>query len=212
MIIIPTIFDKDYREAEKKLEMIEGQSKWVQFDVTDNIFTPGKTFELELLGKFGTKMTSFLYDIHLMVKEPIKWLEKCLFVNATRIIGQVEMMNDIEEFVKKAKDIGFETGIAYDWNTKITKIPEETDVVVLMGRKAGFKSSGLEKEIFKKIKTLKQIRDDKNLDFQIGVDGGIVLENIEQMKTSGVDWVYCGKAIFNGNVEINFEMLNSKIS
>ena len=212
MTIIPTIFDKDYRVAEEKLEMVEGLVKWVQFDVTDNVFTPGKTFELELLNKFGVNTNSFLYDIHLMVKDPIKWLEKCFFVNATRVIGQVEMMDNIEAFVKKSKDTGFETGIAYDWDTKVEKIPQETDMILLMGRKAGFENSELEEGIFKKIEILKQIRNDRGLNFKIGVDGGINLKNIGRIKEAGADWVYCGGAVFNGNVIDNLELLNSEIN
>lgn len=211
MTIIPTIFDKDYREAEKKLEMVKGLVKWVQFDVTDNVFTPGKTFELELLGKFGIEMTDFLYDIHLMVKEPIKWLEKCLFVNASRVIGQVEMMDNIDSFVKKSKDIGFETGIAYDWDTKIGKIPREVDLVLLMGRKAGFVSSTLENGVFEKIEKLIKIRESDFLEFRIGIDGGVNLENIHELKISGADFVYCGGAVFSGNVKNNLELLQKKI-
>lgn len=211
MIIIPTIFDKDYREAEKKLEMIEGLVKWVQFDVTDNIFTPGKTFELEVLSKFGVNAANFLYDIHLMVKDPIKWLEKCLFVGATRIIGQVEMMSSVEAFVRKSKNIGFEVGIAYDWGTEIGEVPQDVDAVILMGRKAGFENLILEEEVFKKIEKLKQKKHDKHLDFKIGVDGGVNLKNIKRVKAAEVDWVYCGGAVFNGNVKNNLEMLNQEI-
>ena len=211
-MIIPTIFDKDYREAEEKLEMIEGLVKWVQFDVTDNVFTLGKTFELELLNKFGVNTANFLYDIHLMVKDPIKWLEKCLFVNATRVIGQVEMMDNVEAFVKKSKDTGFETGIAYDWDTKIGEIPQETDIVLLMGRKAGFENYELEEGIFEKIRILKQVKNDKAMDFKIGVDGGINLKNIGKIKTAGADWIYCGGAVFNGNVTDNLKLLNSEIN
>jgi ribulose-phosphate 3-epimerase len=210
MTIIPTIFDKDYREAERKLEMVKGLVKWVQFDVTDNVFTPGKTFELELLGKFGIEMTDFLYDIHLMVKEPIKWLEKCLFVNASRVIGQVEMMDNIDSFVKRSKDVGFETGIAYDWGTGIGRIPKEVDLVLLMGRKAGFANSALEKGVVEKIEKLIKIRESDSLEFRIGIDGGVKLENIRELKIRGVDFVYCGGAVFNGNVKNNLELLQKK--
>jgi ribulose-phosphate 3-epimerase len=211
MTIIPTIFDKDYREAERKLGLVSGLTKWVQIDVTDDMFTPGKTFELELLNKFETNGINFLYDIHLMVKDPIKWLEKCLFVNATRVIGQVEMMSSVEAFVEKSKDIGFEAGIAYDWGTEIGKIPKETDEILLMGRKAGFGDFELEKGIFIKIEALKQRRVDDNLDFMIGVDGAVTLGNVAKIKTAGADWVYCGEAVFHGNVNDNLDLLRKEI-
>ena len=99
MIVIPTILEKDFARAEIKIKLIKDKSRWMQIDVIDGYFTDGKTFELELLNKIGKEIQSNLLEIHLLVKEPIKWVEKCNFVGANRIIGQVEMMSSKDEFV-----------------------------------------------------------------------------------------------------------------
>lgn len=189
MQIIPTILEKEFFKAEERLNSIKELTSWVQIDVIDGIFSLGKTFELELLNKIDIDKT-FLWDIHLMVKDPIKWLEKCMFVGASRVIGQVEMMENPDIFVQKAKDMGFEVGLAYDIDTPINKTPSETDLILLMGRKAGFEVAEFDQSVLQKI------------DPPVGgcniyaIDGGVNKDNIEIIEKAGIEIVYCGKNFF----------------
>ncbi len=210
MQIVPTIFEKEFAIASEKIKIIKDLSRWIQVDVTDGFFTQGKTFELELLNKLENETRNNLLDMHLMVKEPIKWIEKCNFVGACRIIGHVEMMNDRQEFVDKLKDMGLEAGLAFDTDSEIKDIPTETDLVLLMGRKSGFQAADFEEETYERIKKLVKLREENGLDFEIGIDGGINKEIIEKLKILGVSIAYCGGAIFNGNVKDNWEKLNER--
>ena len=149
--IIPTVFEKDFPTAEARIKRVREYGRWIQVDVTDGIFTFGKSFELELLNHIE-KNEDILWDIHLMVKEPIKWIEKCLFVGASRIIGQVEMMENRDLFIKTIKDKGIEAGLAFDIDMPVTEIPDETDLLLLMARKAGFEEKNIDEKIFEKIK------------------------------------------------------------
>ena len=207
MQVIPTILEKDFSKAEVKIKLIKDKSQWIQIDVIDGFFSDGKSFELELLNKFGTELQNNLLEIHLMVKEPIKWIEKCNFVGACRIIGQVEKMSDRKEFVEEVKNMGLEAGLAFDVETEIKDIPKETDLILIMGRKSGFENANFEGKIYKKIEELVKLRKEKELDFKIGIDGGINLENIKKIKNSGAEIAYCGGAIFSGMVNNNFENL-----
>jgi ribulose-phosphate 3-epimerase len=155
------------------------------------VFAAGKTFELELISKLDLKTDDILWDIHLMVKEPIDWIEKCLFIGANRITGQVEMMSDREKFVRTVKDEGLEVGLAFDIETAVDNIPEETDEILLMGRKAGFEEHPLDERIFNKIKETKKFKK------TIAIDGGVNLENIEKLKKSGVEIVYSEVSYFD---------------
>ncbi|MDD2483393.1 MAG: hypothetical protein PHD49_02805 [Candidatus Shapirobacteria bacterium] len=207
MLVIPTILEKDFSIAEIKIRLIKDKSRWMQIDVIDGYFSEGKSFELELLNKIQKEIQNNLLEIHLMVKEPIKWIEKCNFVGASRIIGQVEKMSDRKKFVEEIKDMGLEAGLAFDVETEIDEIPLETDLILLMGRKAGFEAVEFDEKILKKIEFLVNLRRDKEMDFEIGIDGGIDLKTIEKIKNTGIEIAYCGKAIFNGMVDDNFEKL-----
>lgn len=191
MQIIPTTgLKQSFKDAEERIELVKDTCRWIQVDVSDNVFTQGKTFELELLRKADFNTDSILWDIHLMVKEPLSWVGKCLHVGASRIIGQVEMMSNREAFVKKIKDEGLEAGLAFDIGTEIMEIPEETDVVLVMGRKAGFGQMDFEDKVYEKIDKLKEIRQSRESQFLIAVDGGAEMENIKKLEEAGVDLVY----------------------
>jgi len=206
MQIIPTILEKDFSQAERNILMAKDYFKWIQIDVIDGYFSFGKTFELELVNKIN-QVDDILWDIHLMVKEPKNWIRKCEYVNASRVIGQIEMMTDADYFIKTIKDLGLEAGLAFDIETEIGKIPQETDLVLLLGRKAGFDSQPFCEKVFEKITKLKKIKKDKGLNFKIGVDGGINEKNIDSIKDQEIDIAYCGGAIFNGIVEDNIKKI-----
>lgn len=207
MQIIPTILEKDFLKAEIKIDQINELTRWIQIDVIDGKFNPEKSFELELIKSLRIDSEKKLWEIHLMVNEPKNWIEKCDFIGASRIIGQVEMMEDRNDFVEKVRDKGIESGLAFDIETEIENIPEETELVLLMARKSGFEARDLDERIFKRIEKLKKIREENNLMFKIGIDGGVREENLEKIKSAGADIAYCGGAIFNGMVKSNLEKL-----
>lgn len=186
MEIIPTIFEKEFSSVEMRFSQIKSFSPWVQIDVTDNFLVPGKTFELELVSKIEQSIST-LWDIHLMVKEPLNWLKKCQFIDASRVYGQVEMMSDRKKFITGAKDKGLEVGLAFDINTPLDKnIPRETDYILLMARHFGFNSSPLNEKIYDRLKFF------KDLGFKVAVDGGVDPLNISQLNSAGVDIIYSG--------------------
>ncbi|MCW1949176.1 MAG: hypothetical protein KIH89_001875 [Candidatus Shapirobacteria bacterium] len=207
MQVIPTILEKSFAEAEVKVLAVKDLVKRIQVDVIDGAFSFGKTFELELINRIEN-VDNVLWETHLMVKEPINWIEKSIHINATRIIGQVEMMSNREEFINKVKNAGLEAGLAFDIETEIEEIPEETDVVLLLGRKSGFGSYPMEDKVYKKVEQLVELQKKKGLDFLIGVDGGINENNIKKLEDMGVGVAYCGGAVFNGKVEDNLKRLN----
>ncbi len=208
MQVVPTILEKDFNVAREKILRVVDLVSWLQLDVIDGQFTPGKTFELELVNSVE-RTENVLWETHLMVKDPVKWIEKSMFVNVCRIIGHVEMMPNRDTFIEKIKNEGLEAGLAFDVNTEIGNIPEETDLILLMARKAGFGSFPFDEGIYKKIEDLRKFRDEKGLHFVIGIDGGVNLLNIKKLEECGAGIAYCGSAIFNGNVKDNLENLNN---
>jgi len=193
MEIIPTTNPQvDFAEFETRLDKIKFLSSWIQIDVTDGILVKPPSFPLELLSRSDSNLENNLFDIHLMVKEPLNWIKKCVFVQASRIIGQVEMMSDREAFVTEAKNNGLEVGLAFDSDTPLDlNIPEETDLILLMGRHMGFNSLPLSEKISDRIKYFK----DKG--FKVALDGGVTPDNFSQIKTSGIDIIYAGQYFLN---------------
>ncbi|MFA7301450.1 MAG: hypothetical protein WC069_04015 [Candidatus Shapirobacteria bacterium] len=185
MQIIPTTNPQtNYLEVEKRLEKIKDLSAWIQIDVTDGILVKPPTFPLELLRKPSVNLDKNIFDVHLMVKNPINWINKCLFIEATRITAQVEMMEDREKFVTAVKDSGCEAGLSFDINTLIDNIPAETDLILIMGRKMGFSPAPLDQKIYDKIKQAKSFGK------LVALDGGASLENLDKLQAAGLDILY----------------------
>jgi len=199
MQIIPTTNPQiDFLEVEKRLDYIKGLSAWIQIDVTDGVLVKPATFPLEQLAKTSINLDHNIFDVHLMVKEPLNWINKCLFVEAARITGQVEMMQDREKFVSTVKDHGLEAGLSFDVDTPIDNIPKETDLILIMGRKMGFKPEPLDEKIYDKIKIAKKFGT------LVALDGGASLENFEKLKASGLDIIYSYQGYFDlRNYEID---------
>lgn len=191
MQIIPTTgLQTNIFDVEKRVKEVKDFSRWIQVDVCDNKFAKGKTFELELLSKLDFNTNNILWDIHLMVNEPINWVEKCMFVGASRIIGQVEMMSDRQKFVEIIKNEGLEVGLAFDVNTEIKDVPDETDEILIMGRKAGFKPCDLDLRVFNRIELATKFEK------QIAVDGGVSKKYIKLLEKAGANIVYSEKSYF----------------
>jgi ribulose-phosphate 3-epimerase len=195
MQIIPVVMEKQWDNARDRLEKIHLTTTWVQLDVTDGEMVAGKSFEMEPITKFEFN-EKMLWDVHLLVKEPIKWVEKCVFIGASRVIGQVEMMSDREEFINKVKDGGMEAGIGFDIDTKVDGIPDEIDEVLLMTRKAGYTPVEIDQRIWEKIEKLKAINEKRERKFLVAVDGGINVDNVDKFREAGVDVVYSEGSYF----------------
>ena len=194
MEIIPTIFEKEIDQVENRITGLKDFTRWFQVDVSDGTLTKGSSFSLELLPKIdqNINLNKHLFDIHLMVKEPLKWIKKCLSVQASRIYGQVEMMSDRCQFITEAKNNGLEVGLAFDLSTPIdSDIPPETDIILLMGRNMGFDSSPFDFSVFPKIDFIKE------RGFKVAVDGGVTPQLLSKLQEHGVDVVYSGQYFLN---------------
>ena len=144
-----------------------------------------------------------------MVKEPNSWVEKSLSGGADRIIGQIEMMDSQEEFVKNVVGAGVGVGLALDIDTPVEEIVEDVmsylDVVLVMSVPAGFGGQEFDRRALEKIEKLKGLKN--SYKYSICVDGGINLSNIGEVVTAGADEVCVGKRLYKGDLRSNIKKL-----
>jgi len=204
--IIPTILTKDLLDLQKKIQAIGNLVPRVQIDVVDGIFAHNKTFSLEALKDFEH---SLKMELHLMVKEPIDWINRSRDVVADRIVAQVEMMSDIGRFLEEVASSGLEVGLALDLKTEVEKVPAEiyprVDSVLLMAVSAGLGGQEFDSKVLEKIKKIKEIVGDL---VEVGVDGGLDEENILKCKKAGANIFYVGGTFWEANdLHIRYEEL-----
>lgn len=186
--IIPAILPTTKEEFEGKFELVKDLVKRVQLDVVDGVFAETKTVEpASLIGQGGwlRSVGEVKLDVHLMVDEPIEWLEQCKAINADRVLGQIELMEDPVLFVAEAQVKGFGVGLALDLNTEVERIAsviDDLDVVLLMSVKAGKSGSEFVEAVLPKIEEVRKLKKD----ILICVDGGLDGEEIK--KCIVADW------------------------
>ena len=206
--VIPAILTNNIQEVRDKVAMCDGVVSRVQIDVIDGIFADNKTIDPSLI----TNLDAFIgLDFHLMVKEPINWVEKSANAGADRIIGQIEMMGSQLEFVEKVQLTNLRVGLAIDLDTPVSMLDSlvlnNLDVVLVMAVKAGWGGQEFNPKILDKIKELDQIRIRDKTPFRICVDGGETEAVIGDTHFAGADEVAVGQRIFNGNLKENIEKM-----
>ncbi len=202
--IIPSILTSDPVEFKELLDRCEGTVERVQIDVIDGVFADNKTVDISILDNYEG---SLKFDYHLMVKDPIKWIEKCVRGQADRIIGQVEMMDDQLEFLGKIQEVGTQVGLALDLQTPVSQIDTtiltNLDLVLVMSVHAGFGGQKFSEEAISKVKLLSDIRERDKTPFKIQDDGGITLNKIDDVHFDGADEVVIGRLLFDGDLASN---------
>ncbi len=203
----PGTEDKDLNSAKNKIETIKPLAKTIHIDVLDGIFAPNTTFLSPSV--FEDLTQDAFFEAHLMVQNPINYIQAFADSGFKRFIGQVEQMGNQEEFVRYAKKYG-EVGLALDKQSELDsiKIPfEELDTILVMTIQAGFSGQTFLPELLEKVKALKE-----KCNLPIEVDGGINDATISLAKEAGATRFVATSFIFgDGNPEENFRKLQACI-
>lgn len=206
--IIPAILTNNPQELEEKIREVEGLVSRVQIDIIDGVFADNKTISLESLANLDTAL---LLDVHLMTKDPSLWVEKSVRAMADRVIGQIELMENQEDFVYKVQEAARPVGLAIDLETPVASLDplllNNLDVILVMAVKAGFSGQEFDTRVVDKIKELAEIREKDLLKFRICVDGGVNAENIKSIEEAGADEVAVAHSLYDGDVKQNLEIL-----
>ncbi len=206
MIIIPAILTSDISEFTSLIVKAEAATDRVQIDVIDGKFANNATVDPQLLKNISTFLK---FDFHLMVVEPVDYINHCLISPENKIIGQIEIMKSQTDFVQNVKSLGALPGLGVDLDTPIEKLDKsvlsEIDTLLLMSVKAGWAGQEFDLSTFDKIKEAADLRNQINGKFKICVDGGVTRQLVNQMASLGVDEVYVGKRIFEPDLKKNLE-------
>lgn len=212
MLIIPAILAHDPKEFGELLYACDGVVDRVQIDVNDGSFLGVKSFLPDVMPALENDI---LFDFHLMVKEPLHWLERCARLGADRVFGHIEQMESQTTFVEECQMKGLKIGLAIDINTPVKFIDplvaNDLDAILLMGYPAGKGGQEFNDSVFGKIQDLIELRKGDASPFTICVDGGVWEDNIVRLRTLGVDEVVIGRRLFEGSLKGNIERLLEKL-
>lgn len=190
--VIPGVLEQNWSEIEKKLAIIKPFSRTVHIDLLDGKFAPNTTF-LDP-APFAKYSKEFFFELHMMVDEPIDYLEQWAKAGMKRFIGQIEKMEDQIAFVAKAQTLG-EVGLGADAHTApeaITVDYDDLDFLFVMTVKAGFSHQLFLPEALEKVRYLRG-----KTTIPIEVDGGINDKTILEAKEAGATRFVSTGFLFN---------------
>ena len=214
--ISPSILSADFSQLGAEIKRLEdGGADMIHVDVMDGHFVPNLTIGPPVI-KSLKKHCSLQFDVHLMISPVHKYIEAYANAGADIITIHPEATNNLKESIFKIKDLNKKVGVSLNPESKIDLIKnllDQIDLVLIMSVNPGFGGQKFIPEVLEKIKELKKIQTEKNINFDIEIDGGINFDNCQAAIEAGANILVSGTTVFksnNGDIKKNINLLKLK--
>ena len=215
-IIAPSMLSCNFGKLKEEIDMVnKSQAGWFHLDIMDGVFVPNITFGTPILEVFKKYSKKHL-DMHLMIVNPENYIEKFAELGADTITVHYEACDNLEKVLKQIKKLNVKAGVAINPDTDISLLEEiisEIDLICLMSVFPGFSGQKFIPETFDRLKSIKEIINNKNLNTLIQIDGGVSLDNAEKLVSIGADILVAGSFVFKSqDPNKTIENLNSTVN
>jgi ribulose-phosphate 3-epimerase len=198
-LIAPSVLAADFANLTKDLTMInESNADWLHVDIMDGVFVPNISFGPDIVSAIKSVCSKPL-DVHLMIVNPDQYFEHFKAAGAEVITVHYEACPHLHRSVQKIRSLGLKAGIALNPHTNVTLLAdvlEDIDLVCLMSVNPGFGGQKFIYRTLNKIRELKSMITERNLNVLIEIDGGVGLQNAEEILKAGADVLVAGNAVF----------------
>lgn len=200
-ILSPSILAADFKKLGEQIAATkEGGAKYLHYDVMDGLFVPSISFGMPVL-KYIKPCTDQMMDVHLMIQEPIRYIEEFVKAGADLITIHLEACEDVKATIAKIREQGVKVGISICPDTPASDlIPylEMVDMILVMTVHPGFGGQKLIPACLDKVSELRRMLNEKGLETDIQVDGGVYHSNVKEALDAGANVIVAGSAVFGG--------------
>jgi len=198
-IIAPSMLAADFGNLQRDTEMVNNsEADWFHIDVMDGHFVPNISYGIPVIQAIKKHATKPL-DVHLMIEKPERYIEEFAKVGADIITVHYESTVHLHRTLRQIKDAGCKAGIVLNITTPISVLEDilpECYMILLMSINPGFGGQKFENVTYQRVKKLRRMINEQELDTRIEIDGGVTDKNIEKLVEAGADTFVAGSHIF----------------
>ena len=215
-ILAPSILSADFKVLGEQMKITEDNgAEYIHFDVMDGMFVPSISFGMPVLKSIHNATKQFM-DAHLMVQEPIRYVESFKQAGADLVTVHFEACEDLDATIAKIRECDMKVGLSINPETDVKEIEKflsKVDMLLVMSVHPGFGGQKFIPESLDKIRAVRKMIDDQGLSVDLQVDGGIYAGNVRDVIDAGANIIVAGSAVFGGdpaeNTKAFMEILKS---